>query len=58
MLGRYLSQLQSFGLLEVQRGETRYSSTLKGFDFVTKWSDLTDLLTLPQEHKGPLMRTP
>lgn len=58
MLGRYLSQLQSFGLLETPNSEFRYASTLKGFDFVNKWSDLMDLLAVPQEHKGPLMRTP
>jgi len=58
MLERYLSQLQSFGLLEVHRSELRYASTPKGFEFVTKWAGLMDLLTAPEEHRGPLVRTP
>lgn len=58
MLERYLGQLQSFGLLEVHRSELRYASTPKGFEFVTKWAGLMDLLTAPEEHRGPLVRTP
>ncbi len=57
MLERYLGQLMSLGLLEVNSGEVRYVSTEKGFEFVTKWNSLADLITPEESHKGPLMNS-
>jgi predicted transcriptional regulator len=50
MVEKYLSQLQSMGLLEVHRSLTRYATTQKGLKFVEKWSELVELLQLPS-HK-------
>jgi len=44
MLQKYLSQLQSLGLLEVHHSLTRYVTTPKGIKFVEKWRELVELL--------------
>jgi len=44
MLQKYLSQLQSRGLLEVHHSPTKYVTTRKGLKFVKKWRDLKELL--------------
>ena len=45
MLQKYLSQLQSRGLLEeVHYSLTKYSTTRKGLKFVEKWRELVELL--------------
>ncbi|MDH5636841.1 MAG: winged helix-turn-helix domain-containing protein, partial [Candidatus Bathyarchaeota archaeon] len=46
MLQKYLSQLQSTGLLEVHHSLTKYTTTRKGLKFVEKWRELIELLTL------------
>jgi len=50
MVEKYLSQLQSKGLLEVHRSLTRYATTQKGLKFVEKWGELAELLQ-PPSHK-------
>lgn len=44
MLQKYLSQLQSQGLLEVHHSLTKYATTEKGLKFVEKWRELVELL--------------
>ena len=44
MLQKYLSQLQSRGLLEVHHSQTKYATTEKGLKFVEKWRELLELL--------------
>jgi predicted transcriptional regulator len=44
MLQKYLSQLQSRGFLEVHHSQIRYATTPKGFEFIEKWSELTEFL--------------
>jgi len=44
MLQKYLSQLQSQGLLEVHHSPVKYATTRKGLRFVEKWIELLDLL--------------
>jgi len=44
MLQKYLSQLQSQGLLEVHHSQTKYATTQKGLKFVEKWKELVELL--------------
>jgi predicted transcriptional regulator len=44
MLQKYLSQLQSRGLLEVHHSLTKYATTQKGLKFVEKWRELVELL--------------
>jgi predicted transcriptional regulator len=44
MLQKYLSQLQSRGLLEVHHSLTKYVTTQKGLKFVEKWRELVELL--------------
>lgn len=44
MLQKYLSQLQSKGLLEVHHSSTKYTTTQKGLKFVEKWRELVELL--------------
>ncbi|MDH5782719.1 MAG: winged helix-turn-helix domain-containing protein [Candidatus Bathyarchaeota archaeon] len=44
MLQKYLSQLQSAGLLEIHRSSTKYVTTQKGLKFEEKWSELVELL--------------
>jgi len=45
MLQKYLSQLQSRGLLEeVHYSVTNYATTRKGLKFVEKWRELVELL--------------
>jgi len=44
MLQKYLSQLQSLGLLEVHHSVTKYATTEKGLKFVEKWRELLELL--------------
>ena len=44
MLQKYLSQLQSLGLLEVHHSVTKYATTQKGVKFVEKWRELVELL--------------
>jgi len=44
MLQKYLSQLQSLGLLEVHHSPTKYVTTQKGLKFVEKWKELIRLL--------------
>ncbi|MGQ9459648.1 MAG: winged helix-turn-helix domain-containing protein [Candidatus Bathyarchaeaceae archaeon] len=44
MVQKYLSQLQSRGLLEVHHSLTKYRTTQKGFKFVEKWRELVELL--------------
>jgi len=44
MLQKYLSQLQSRGLLEVHHSVTKYATTKKGLKFVEKWRELVELL--------------
>ncbi len=46
MLQKYLSQLQSRGLLEVHHSQTKYTTTKKGLKFVEKWRELAELITL------------
>jgi len=46
MLQKYLSQLQSRGLLEVHHSLTKYATTKKGLKFIEKWRELVELLTL------------
>jgi predicted transcriptional regulator len=46
MLQKYLSQLQSRGLLEVHHSLPKYATTQKGLKFVEKWRELVELLTL------------
>ncbi len=43
MLQKYLSQLQSRGLLEVHHSLTKYMTTQKGLDFLEKWRELEEL---------------
>lgn len=43
MLVRYLSQMQSMGLLKVHHSPTRYATTQKGLEFLKKWRELTKL---------------
>jgi len=44
MLQKYISQLQSLGLLEVHHSLTKYATTQKGLKFVEKWKELAELL--------------
>ena len=44
MLQKYLSQLQTRGLLEVHHSQTKYATTQKGLKFVEKWKELLELL--------------
>jgi predicted transcriptional regulator len=44
MLQKYLSQLQSRGLLEIHHSVTKYTTTQKGLKFVKKWRELKELL--------------
>ena len=44
MLQKYLSQLQTRGLLEVHHSQTKYATTQKGLKFVEKWRELVELL--------------
>jgi predicted transcriptional regulator len=44
MTQKYLSQLQSLGLLEIHRSVTKYATTQKGLKFVKKWKELLELL--------------
>jgi len=44
MVQKYLSQLQSKGLLEVHHSLTKYVTTRKGLKFVEKWRELLELL--------------
>jgi len=44
MLQRYLSELQSLGLLEVHHSLTKYMTTQKGLIFLEKWRELEALL--------------
>jgi len=44
MLQKYLSQLQSLGLLEVHHSSVKYATTQKGLKFVEKWRELAELL--------------
>jgi predicted transcriptional regulator len=44
MVQKYLSQLQSRGLLEVHHSSTKYQTTRKGLKFVDKWRELIELL--------------
>jgi len=44
MLQKYLSQLQSRGFLEVHHSQIKYATTPKGFEFIEKWSELTEFL--------------
>lgn len=46
MLQKYLSELQSPGLLEVHHSLTKYTTTQKGLNFVEKWRELVKLLML------------
>ncbi|MCW4053014.1 MAG: winged helix-turn-helix domain-containing protein [Candidatus Bathyarchaeota archaeon] len=46
MLHKYLSQLQSRGLLEAHHSLPQYATTQKGLKFVEKWRELTEFLTL------------
>ena len=48
MLQKYLSQLQSRGLLEVHHSVIKYTTTQKGLKFIKKWRELAKLLTLPR----------
>ena len=41
---KYLSQLQSLGLLEAHHSKTKYTTTRKGLKFVEKWRELIKLL--------------
>jgi predicted transcriptional regulator len=43
MLQKYLSQLQSKGLLEVHHSRAKYATTQKGLKFVKKWRELVEL---------------
>jgi predicted transcriptional regulator len=44
MLVKYLSVMQSIGLLEVHHSPTKYLTTQKGLEFLRKWKELTELL--------------
>ena len=44
MTQKYLSQLQSRGLLEIHHSVTKYATTQKGLRFVKKWKELLELL--------------
>jgi len=44
MAQKYLSQLQSWGLLEVHHSSTKYATTRKGLKFVEKWRELIKFL--------------
>jgi len=44
MLQKYLSQLQSAGLLKVHHSLTKYATTPKGLEFIRKWRELAQLL--------------
>ncbi len=44
MLKKYLSQLQSTGLLETHRNSTNYATTQKGLKFEEKWRELVEIL--------------
>jgi len=44
MTQKYLSQLQSRGLLEIHHSVTKYAATQKGLKFVEKWKELLELL--------------
>jgi predicted transcriptional regulator len=43
MLQRYLTQLQSRGLLEIHHSQTKYATTQKGLKFVEKWKELEEI---------------
>lgn len=44
MLVKYLSVMQSIGLLEVHHSPTEYLTTQKGLEFLRKWKELAKLL--------------
>jgi predicted transcriptional regulator len=44
ILQKYLSQLQSLGLLKVHHSVTKYATIQKGLKFVEKWRELVALL--------------
>jgi predicted transcriptional regulator len=44
MTQKYLSQLQSLGLLKIHHSVTKYATTQKGLKFVKKWKELVELL--------------
>ena len=44
MLQKYLSELQSRGLLEVHHSQIKYAATPKGFRFIEKAEELAEFL--------------
>jgi len=42
MAQKYLSQLQSWGLLELHHSSIKYATTRKGLKFVEKWRELIE----------------
>ena len=44
MLQHYLSYMQEHRLLEIKDESTKYVSTSKGREFVTKWKELKELV--------------
>lgn len=43
MLQRYLTQLQSRGLLEVHHSQIKYATTSKGLRYIEKWKELEEI---------------
>jgi predicted transcriptional regulator len=46
MLRKYLSFLQSVGLLEAHHSITKYATTQKGLRFIEYWNELAELTSL------------
>ena len=52
MLQHYLSYMQDHGLLEVKNESTKYVTTGRGKDFVSKWNELKELFEVPIKPKS------
>jgi predicted transcriptional regulator len=44
MAQKYLTQLQSRGLLQIHHSSTKYQTTRKGLKFIKKWKELIELI--------------
>jgi predicted transcriptional regulator len=48
-LQSYLSQLKSLALLDIHHSETKYYTTVKGLEFLEKWSELKRIFLSKKE---------
>jgi predicted transcriptional regulator len=43
---KYISKLHSRGFLQIHHSHTKYATTKKGMQFLEKWIELTELLSM------------